>query len=126
MAQVTVQGDELVIQMEGFRKLLTLKGEMRFPLQHVLGATVDPGVRADFPKAVEKRAGSNVWQTYYGGTFVQHGDRVFWDVRRPENAIVITLADEAFSQLVVEVPDPQDAVEQIERATSGNGPEGES
>lgn len=39
------------------------------------------------------------------GMFHQHGERVFWDVHRPERAVAIRLADESYQRLVVEVED---------------------
>jgi hypothetical protein len=48
------------------------------------------------------------------GTFYQDGKRVFWDVHHPEKTIVIDLHDEQYNQLIVEVSDPQAAVELIQ------------
>ncbi len=50
------------------------------------------------------------------GTFHADGERVFWDVRDAQKAIVIQLDDEQYARLVVEVDDPRAAVELIERA----------
>jgi hypothetical protein len=119
MATVSVEDGALVVTIKGMRKVWSLKSELTIPLTHVKGATIDPGIRAEFPRTLEKRSGTNLYQTYYGGTFVQDGDRVFWDVRKPENAIVITLGDEDFDRLVIEVENPRDTVDLIEQAVSG-------
>ncbi len=50
------------------------------------------------------------------GTFHADGERVFWDVRDAQKAIVIHLGDEQYARLVVEVDDPSAAVELIEWA----------
>src|SRR5438552_1136932 len=47
MAQVAIDGDELQIQVEGWEKLWTLRSHLTIPLDHVRGATVDPGVWRD-------------------------------------------------------------------------------
>ena len=60
--------------------------------------------------------GTNIPGVLTAGTFYQDGKRIFWDVHRPEKAIVIDLHDERFSQLIVEVADPQDAVKLIQTA----------
>jgi len=50
------------------------------------------------------------------GTFYQDGKRVFWDVHHPERTIVIDLHDEHYNQLVIEVADPQAAINLIQTA----------
>ena len=50
------------------------------------------------------------------GTFYQDGKRVFWDVQNPENTVVIELKDERYNELIVEVADPQAAVELVKAA----------
>ena len=45
------------------------------------------------------------------------GQHVFWDVANPQNAIAIDLTDEGYSQLIVEVADPDAAVNLIRGAT---------
>lgn len=49
---------------------------------------------------------------------MQDGDRVFWDIADPEKAIVITLRNEDFQRLYIEVDDPDHVVAMIEAATS--------
>lgn len=118
MAEVTIDGADLVVTIHGFRKVLALKSELRVPLVHVVGVALDPTVEDELPKAQEKRTGADVPHLYYGGTFVQDGDRVFWDVRHPESAIVIRLSDEELARLIVDVDDPAAVVAQVEAALS--------
>jgi len=40
----------------------------------------------------------------------------FWDVRDPERAVIIHLADERFARLVVEVDDPEASAAAIRQA----------
>lgn len=116
MADVQIKNDNLVITIQGIRKVLTLKQELSFPLSAVKGVTYDPNVNADYPSGWEKRKGTNVFNTYYGGTFRQDGETIFWDVRKPENTIVITVDDEEYQRLMVEVDEPKDTLRLIETA----------
>ena len=43
MATISVQGQDLVVEMNGLDKLWSLKSKLTIPLAHVRGATVDPG-----------------------------------------------------------------------------------
>ena len=55
-------------------------------------------------------------------SFYQHGQRVFWDVHNPENTVVIELQDERYNELIVEVADPNAAVELVKRARTAVDP----
>ena len=50
------------------------------------------------------------------GTFYQSGGRVFWDVHDAQRAIAITLRDDRYSRIVVDVGDPASAIAAIESA----------
>jgi len=77
-----------------------------------------PGKRAD-PEAARGRyhgirmPGTNVPGVITAGTFCQDGTCFFWDVHHPEKTIVIDLRDERYSELIVEVNDPEAAVRVI-------------
>lgn len=123
MAKVNIVDSELVIELEGIRRLGSFKSQLAIPLSNVRGATVDselPTHWAGFKKNLtwpgRKVIGTDLYGKYLGGTFVQDGDRVFWDVANPENAIVIVLSDNDFERLYIEVDDPQQTVKAIEAA----------
>ena len=65
------------------------------------------------PTGGVKVIGTSIPGIFTAGTFYQHGHRVFWDIRNPEQSIIIELHDERFGELVVEVNDPLFTVEQI-------------
>jgi len=50
------------------------------------------------------------------GTFYQDCGRVFWDVHDPEKTVTIDLNEERYSQLIVEVADPETAIKLIQSA----------
>jgi hypothetical protein len=50
------------------------------------------------------------------GTFHHQGDRVFWDVHDPDKAIAISLKDDRYARLVVEVDDPVATLAAITKA----------
>lgn len=116
MADISIENGKLTITMQGIRRILTFKKKLSFPLSKVRGVTHDPNINADYPKGWEKRKGTNVFKTYYGGTFRKDGETIFWDVHRPENAIVITVDDPGYQRLMVETEDPKTTVRLIERA----------
>ena len=114
MAQIDIDGDTLVVNVEGLDKLWALKSRRTIPLANVRGATLDPGIVAG-PKGV-RAPGTHLPGVIVAGTFHTEGERVFWDVHDPAKAVVIELADERYARLVIEVDDPRATVDRIERA----------
>jgi hypothetical protein len=114
MARVSIAGDELIVDVEGLDKLWALKSRLTVPLANVRGATADPGIVRE-PKGL-RVPGTHVPGVIVAGSFYTEGERVFWDVRDGDKAIVIELGDEKYARLVIEVEDPRRTVEMIERA----------
>ena len=63
-----------------------------------------------------KVAGTDVPHVFRAGTFWLHGEKVFFDVRNPQNTIAVELKDEDYTELIVEVDDPASAVQTLDRA----------
>lgn len=61
-----------------------------------------------------KLLGTGIPNFFRAGTFYQDGELVFWDVRNPENTIVIELEHENFRKLIVEVETPASAIALLE------------
>lgn len=114
MAQIGIEGDTLVVNVEGLDKLWALKSRLAIPLANVRGATQDPGITRD-AKGV-RGPGTHLPGVIVAGTFHTEGERVFWDVHDPAKALVIELSDERYTRLVIEVDDPRATVDLIERA----------
>jgi len=80
-------------------------------------------VRADPEIAKRGRRGIRMLGTYVpgvitAGSFRQDGDRIFWNVNRPENVIVIELHDEPYAKLIIEVLEPAVTVATIHNTLS--------
>lgn len=116
MATISVQGQDLVVEMTGLDKVWSLKSKLTIPLAHVRGATVDPGILGE-PKGI-RAPGTHLPGVITAGTFHQDGEKVFWAVRDALKAVVVELADEHYTRLVVEVDDPRAVVAMVEQATS--------
>ncbi|WAL66457.1 hypothetical protein ORV05_01130 [Amycolatopsis cynarae] len=114
MARIDIDGDDLVVTIEGLDKLWALKSSLTIPLANVRGATADPGIAKE-PKGI-RAPGAYLPGVITAGTFHLDGERVFWDVHDPAKAVVIELADERYARLVVEVEDPRAAVALVENA----------
>jgi hypothetical protein len=118
MTRVTVENNELRVELEGMHKVWALKNSISVPLQHVRGATVDPGIARE-GKGL-RAPGTHIPGVFAAGTFHKDGEKIFWDVRDPNKAVVIQLVDESYARLVLEVDDPRATVDLINRAAGGS------
>jgi len=116
MSRVKIENDQLIITMQGARKLFSLKSEVSIHLDNVAG--VKRGLEwNELPSLLSSfRVGSHVPGFYFGGTFYQEGSKAFYDVKRKENAVVIDIINENFDTLVIGVDDCEETVTLIEQA----------
>ena len=112
---LSVAEGKLTLHVRGADKLWALKSSLEIPLVHIVGVRSDPEAARGWWHGL-RLPGTNVPGVITAGTFYQDGKRVFWDVHHPEKTIVIDLHDERYNQLIVEVSDPQAAVELIQNA----------
>jgi hypothetical protein len=112
MARISIDGSDLIVEVQGMDKLWSLKSRLTIPLAHVRGATLDPGIVGE-PQGF-KVGGARIPGVIVAGTFRHDGEYVFWDVHDKSKAVVVELHDETYSRLVVQVDDPRAAVELVE------------
>lgn len=110
MNTVTIANGKLVVEPIGMDKVWSFTRELDIPLDHVRGATFDPGANSE-PKGI--RAPGLAIPGKWAGTFYHDGDRVFWNVSEPDATIVIELTDEHFDRLILTVSDPRGVVDQV-------------
>ena len=115
MSRVKIENDQLIITVQGARKFFAFRSEVSIHLDDVVSVT--NGLEwKDLPKILDKRLGTNANSFYYGGYFNQEGRNVFYDLKRKENAVVITVKDENFDRVVIGVDDCEATVALIKEA----------
>ena len=112
MVEITVNGEQLHLEVKGWDKLWAFKSELDIPLQHIRSVRHDPDAASGWWHGI-RFPGTQLPGVITAGTFYQHGKRIFWDIHHPEKAIIIELHDDRYDELIVEVDDPLFAVEQI-------------
>ncbi|MBI3792470.1 MAG: hypothetical protein HY275_16535 [Gemmatimonadetes bacterium] len=117
MVTVTRAGDRLRFEIEGFDKVLALKGALELPLAHVTGARVDPAAAKGWWHGVGL-GGTIVPGVVTAGTFYEKGRMAFYDVHHADHAIVVELANDDYDRLIVEVRDPEGTAKMINAAVA--------
>ena len=110
MVSITVQGDRVRFEIEGWDKLWALKGHLEIPLAHITGVRADPDAAKGWWHGL-RLPGADIPGVLVAGSFLRHGRMIFYDVHDPSQAIVVELDHEDYDRLVVEVRDPAAAVQ---------------
>jgi hypothetical protein len=101
--------------MSGLDVIWALRRSLTIPLAHVVEAKVEP---------VAGKPGWKMWGTgiprgFSAGKFRSQGKSEFWVAHQKQAALVITLRDETYSRIVLQVENPQAAAEMINAAAGG-------
>jgi len=113
MVDLAIGEGKLTLRVQGADKLWAFKSTLEIPLVHIAGVRADPEIARGCWHGV-RMPGTNIPGVITAGTFYQDGKRIFWDVHNPANTVVITLRDERYDELVVEVSDPPAALKMIQ------------
>ena len=119
MVDIAVADGKLLVKVLGADKLWSFKSSLEIPLEHVTGVRTDPAIAKGWWHGV-RFPGTNLPGVITAGTYYQDGQKVFWDVHDPDRAIVIDLRDESYDRLVIEVADPEAAVNLIGQVSSND------
>ncbi|GEM_PF-1961507 len=122
MATVRVDGDTLNIELSGWDKLWAVHGSFAIPLENVAGATTEK--LPSFWETLKIIGTGSVWPLKMAGTFLYHGEVVFFDYQREEQVLVIDLRAGAssYKHLFVHVDEPDtpaDAAQRIAAVLGG-------
>jgi hypothetical protein len=112
MTTVACTDKDLIINVEGLDKLLAFKGHVTIPFAHIIKVEHNTEPLMDF-----KHATFGIGTIFAGriqaGSFKEDGEKSFWDVRDPKKAILITLKDEEYGKLLIEVENPEETIKSI-------------
>jgi hypothetical protein len=113
MTTITCDDKDLTVNVEGLDKLLAFKGNVTIPLKHVEKIEKNTEPLMDF-----KHATLGIGTIFAGriqtGSFSEDGEKSFWDVRDPLKAILITLKDEEYGKIIIEVEDPERTISEVQ------------
>jgi len=118
MVEITIDGNNVVFEVQGWDKVWSLRSQLTIPLAHINDTYADPEPAMGWLDGL-KIAGSAFPNIFRAGTFYQDGEWVFWDVHHHENTIVIELEHENYKKLIIEVADPAAEVRKIRAALKG-------
>ncbi len=126
MVDAQVSNGILELRVRGLHKLWAFKDSIQIPLASIETVRTDAARARAGPEGA-RNPGTSIAGVIRAGTFIAGVNRTFWDVHNPDNAISIKLRnpqalfagiEDRYDDLIVEVPDPAETVERINRALS--------
>jgi hypothetical protein len=113
MVEVTMLGDRVRFEVQGWDRLWALKSQLEIPLAHITAVRVDPEPARGWWHGL-RMPGTQIPGILTAGSFYQHGGFVFYDVHDPDGTVVIELDHEHYQRLVIEVANPADVVQRLQ------------
>jgi hypothetical protein len=117
MVDITIDGDRAIFEVRGLHKLWSLRSVIEIPLAHITGVEANAEQVGRWWHGF-KLLGTDAPGLFAAGTFYYHGELVFWDVRNPDDTIIVSLDHERYKKLIIEVADVQAAVRTLRSALS--------
>ena len=105
MVTVSVEDERVAFNVEGMDKLWSFRSRLEIPIAHITGVEVNHEQVGRWWHGL-KMLGTDLPGLFAAGMFRYHGETVFWDVRDPAHAIIVSLEHETYKKLIVEVADP--------------------
>ncbi len=113
---VAVEGDEIVVRLQGWRKVVAMRGRLAVPAASVIRVEHDPAARVNVPSKLRRRGGRT--GLFRLGTYHSLVGWSFWAVGLARNAVVIECDGARFRHVVVEVADPARTVAEVRSAAA--------
>ena len=125
-AQCALEGDQVVVRLSGWRKIVATRSTVKFPVSSIKRVEHDPLARAQVKIGFRnwRRHGQGVWRI---GTYHGLDGWSFWSIGVGRNAVFIECSGERFRYVVIEVADPDATVSELRAAQMRvRAPDGEA
>jgi hypothetical protein len=109
MVAITKDNDNIVFEIKGIHKLWAFRHKITVLKENIVSVRPNPDALKNGWKGL-RLLGTSLPFLFAAGIFYQQGKKVFWDVSKEKNCIVVELNNSTFSQLVIEVENPEAAM----------------
>jgi len=111
MPRLDIDAEALTVRFNWWETLSCFRRSLRIPLAHIRGATEDEGFRG-FALGL-RMLGTGIPGVLSAGIYRRQGDYLFVFLTRNAHPVVIELANEPWTRLVLGFPDARNAVRRI-------------
>lgn len=111
MNKVIVTGEFVIIEIEGWDKLWSFKGELKIPRKAIVTIYPRP---SDLKPPWLKSLGTYLPSIIASGTYRGSDRKEFWNTHFDTECVVFDLVDFDYTRVVVDVPNVQELIDQID------------
>lgn len=111
MVSISMDDGNFVFEVKGMHKLWAFKNQITIPASHILNVYQDMESLRGWQGW--RMPGTSIPGIITAGTYINHGDMIFWDVCNMDNCIIIELKDEQYKKLVIEVENVEESIRQL-------------
>ena len=115
MVNLRIDGENAVFEVLGWHQMWALRSRVTVRLKNVYSVRPHPTLKLGWWVGW-RVPGTHIPGILIAGKFYHNGEKHFWDVSNPRNAIEVVLVNEEFDRLFVEVADPAETVARLEAA----------
>jgi hypothetical protein len=102
---------EMTVDVLGVDKVLAMKSKITVPLSSVKSIQHDPDFKMTL--LAFKEMGTEIPGLVRMGTFFAGGKKYFWDVTDKSKVVTISLENERYDELIIDVENPEETVERL-------------
>ena len=114
---VSIENDEVVLEIHGVDEILSIKRSMHIPLKNIISVSADVVSWGVFQSM--KIAGTDLPGHVKDGRFyIPHEGLIFFEMHHPDKCITINLDHERYKKVIFEVEDKESAATMIRDAMS--------
>jgi hypothetical protein len=112
---VTTDAGRLDVRLTGWDRVWALKRAIVVPLEHVESIEHDPDTARSNQWRGIRFPGTYVPGVITAGTYWWKGRWTFWSVRNPDKAVIISLRNERYDKLILQVDHPESLITDLRR-----------
>ncbi len=109
MVTIKKVANDFTFEVNGLHKLWAFKSHITIPADHIVSVHQNKEPLSMWKGL--RMPGTDIPFVFTAGTFYKNGKKTFWDVLKKENCIIVELKDSSYSQLIIEVENPEAAME---------------
>ena len=115
--RAALDGDELLVELSGWDRVLSLKSRLRVPLGSISSAEAKHRTEINrLPGRWLRLPGTYVPSMVHHGSYGRRPHRDFWALFRQERVLVVHCRDWDYERLVLAVPDCDRLADELVRA----------
>lgn len=109
MVKIEKKDNQFIFEVQGLHKLWAFRSQLTIPVENVIHAY--PNEKSLNWINGLRMPGTHIPGLITAGTYYVKDGTIFCDVANPQKSIVVELQDESYKRLIIEVDDPQAAID---------------